>query len=276
MALNVLRQNSNQITGSSSVKPLAPVIDIRTKLALNPSQDPIGKRLRDREMNGSVDIDNTGRGVLEILNPAFLLNYKYGDVTERETIERQANGGMTNQELGRFYFNEAHSHDYHSSFNSPIIVPPQYKVGEKVTGNDGKSYTQVLDKVTGQVAYFDDGFSCVNPNSAKLNPDFRTSESLRDEGQIFSIQNNVNADGSITPKTATEAAVAAMFVDMDNRAIKLPYQLDMIKIISNDITGVPVSNDPVFGESNKPTNPSVMFKANKSPAPWEPPAPSPQ
>lgn len=258
------------------------------------AKDVLSRTKRDNgDFSVSPDIDNSGRGVLKIRNVAWELNDKYvasGDLN----YQRIENGGFTNAEEARLQFSVTQA-IYHptefvdETFFSPVswsssvsIVMPEGSVaGKTITGNDGQQYIEMRDSITGDVNILLGQSSCMMANSDVFDPLKRTTQSLRDEADHFEINYKIGADGKAVPRTENEKAFKETMVDFDNRATKLPNQLDMITIITNDVVA---ANNPKFQSAANPniktpvapaanfsdTAPvkSVVLKPEAKPASW--------
>lgn len=228
------------------------------------------KTSRPREDNGvscSPDIDNTGRGVLKIRNVAWEINDKYtssGDLN----CQRAENGGYTNAEKQKLEF-LAIQNIYHPSisanqpvYNSPtdfvrpaswssttkLGVPDAYTASTTITGNDGRQYVELRDKASGDVLSFIGEHSCLKSDISAFNPVQQTIQSLRSDEQHFEIQYKINPDGTIFKRSETEKQFRANLIDLENKTTELPYQLNMMDIVTNDLHKES-ANDPVFNSA---------------------------
>lgn len=253
----------------------------------------------DRDFSVSPDIDNSGRSVLRVRNVAWELNDKYaasGDLN----IQRIENGGFTNAEVARLQFSVAQA-IYHptepayetffrpaswSSSSVDIVIPAGVVAGKTITGNDGKQYIEMRDSETGKVDILLGEHSCMAANADAFNPLYKTTKSLRSDNDHFEINNKIDADGRSVPRTESEKAFRETAIDLDNRATKLPNQLDMITIITNDVLAendakfqsaakadiktpvAPTSNFSDASEGATAPVQSVVLDPNTKPAPW--------
>ena len=255
------------------------------------------------DFSASPDIDNTGAGVLRIRNAAWEINDKYAGAGDLN-VQRLENGGLTNIEVQKSIYsaNQAVYHAQSSSnglFAQPaswgssvnIVIPAGYAAGKTITGNDGKQYVEMRDSVTGEVVSHLGNSMCMSVDADVFNPLKATTKSLRDEADHFEINYKFDADGKAIPRTESEKAFREMMVDLDNSATKLPSQLNMITIITNDAlaasnpkfqsaakTAIETTVAPVenfSGAASAQTTPvqSVVFKTGTNkPAPWAMPA----
>jgi hypothetical protein len=256
------------------------------------------------DFSASPDIDNTGRGITKLRNTAWEINDKYAGAGDLN-VQRLENGGLTNIEVQRSIYsaNQAIYHpttsvneamfarpaSWGSSVN--IMMPAGYTAGKTITGNDGQQYIEMRDSVTGEVVSHLGNSMCMSVDSDVFNPLKATTKSLRDEADHFEINYKFDADGKAIPRTESEKAFREMMVDLDNGATKLPSQLNMITIITNDAlaasnpkfqsaakTAIETPVTPVenfSGAASAQTTPvqSVVFKTGSNkPAPWAMPA----
>lgn len=231
------------------------------------------KKRGDGDFSASPDIDNSGRGILKIRNVAWELNDKYAGLGDLN-IQRIENGGFTNAEEARFQFSVTQA-IYHptgsayETFFSPaswsssinIAMPAGYSTGKTITGNNGQQYIEVRDSKTGELEYLLGQHSCMMANADAFNPLYKTTKSLRNDADHFEINNKI-VDGKVVPRTESEKAFKETMIDFDNRATKLPNQLDMITIITNDVLA---ENDAKFQSvANADIKTSVAPAANFS------------
>ncbi len=236
-------------------------------LKTNANQITSRARRADNGFSCSPDIDNTGRGILEVRNLAWEINDKYASAGDLN-VQRAENGGYTDAEKTRFWFS-AYQNPYHptssitennsssstyfarpSSWSSSvtIVVPNSYAIGKTITGNDGQQYVEIRDKATGKVISLLSEHSCMSPSAKEFNPLFRTTQSLRDDAQHYEIKYKIGTDGNPVERTETEKAIKQNQADVLNRATKLPHQLGMISTITNDEVA---KNNPSFTSAAK-------------------------
>lgn len=119
-------------------------------------------------------IDNTGRKVLTVRNHHFEIVDPYENAAQKKAEERTKNGGLTDAEINkaRFYCAENEERILASLTSVPIVVPEGHVIGEVRRGAGGKAYTAVYELddhgKPKDIAYYDDGFSCVRPDAAVL------------------------------------------------------------------------------------------------------------
>ena len=239
----------------------------------NAGELPSQKKPGDSDFSASPDIDNSGRGILKIRNVAWELNDKYAGLGDLN-IQRIENGGFTDAEEARFQFSvtQAIYHPTESAYETffrpaswsssvNIAMPAGFEAGKTITGNDGQQYIEMRDSETGKVDIILGQYSCMSANADAFNPLYKTTKSLRDEADHFEINNKI-VDGRIVPRTESEKAFRETVIDLDNRATKLPNQLDMITIITNDVLA---ENDAKFqSAANADIKTSVAPAANFS------------
>lgn len=227
--------------------------------------DPLAEKIETEELQGGTAIDNTGRGVLRIRNPHFEINDKYATTAEIENEERLENGGLTDIEMERqvYYAEiaEERSEDFFEEFcaaqernyfERTYSEDSLYKTGATQIGLDGKEYTAIYDKESGELMYYDDGeFSCINPEATVLGNTINND--LIDADQNYNINYKVDADGTVTERTAEEKQFQTALTRMDNEATKLPLQLNMVDRIIEDVSRqTPAANDPSFSSAAEP------------------------
>lgn len=302
MGLPLFKENAKTIS-APALLAAPPLTLISGTLQTFPiGSDPVQEILEDRQAKGSPYIDNSGREVLRVRNPAFELVDSYMTVDQKLEAERQENGGLTHQEAqAQQYAMLFHLYEAPTANSSNVRVvtpPPGHTLGATQVGRDGRKYIPVLDE-QGKVAYFDDGMSCVmNKGGLAATTPADVNDDLIDDSQKFNITYKVDAKGNKTERSPEEANLQLALTRMDNEYIKLPMQLDMVDRIINKVSK-DAANEASFGSSVSsgivasitPSEPfsaavtgtdapaaskSIMF-ANKAPAPWakapEPAAP---
>lgn len=237
----------------------------------------------------SPNIDNSGRGVLKVRNNSWEINDKYAQPGDLN-FQRSENGGLTNVEVQRSIYSANHAIYNPSPFIAPlswsssvnVAMPAGYSAGKTITGNDGKQYVEMRDSQTGELVSHLGQYSCMSANADVFNPLKATTKSLRDNDQHAEINYKIGADGQLLRRSESEIAFREMMVDLDNSATKLPNQLNMIRIITNDTLA---ANNPKFqsaaqSDIKTPVAPSeifsnpvpvqpIMLKPNAPVAPWQ-------
>lgn len=285
MALKELKTHAKELTTPRVTQDGLPYTrPSRLAFAAN---DPIAEILAAKELKGSPDIDNSGRGLLRVRNHAFEINDIYQNSQEKEQEEREHNGGLTDFEVFQNTVLTLNNIYYPVTSPSVTLVASGYSVGKSHIGNDGNKYTAIHDE-TGRVAYYDNGTMCV-ANKGGLSPTTppMVNDDLIDDSQKFNITYKIDKDGNQVERTPEEADFALIMTRIDNRHTKLPLQLNAIDRMIADATGatrfsstVPsgitaeiAPSDPFAAAVSATGAPaaekSIMFKTSRAPASWE-------
>jgi hypothetical protein len=231
MNASLFRANKEEVTNSP---PRSPVV---TKFPSFGWSDPVASA-ENEEKVGCVNIRH-GAAVLRVRNLSFKIVDPYASKEEQEQAERGRNGGYTNEEIQKCMFSlyaRTYLEEPAITFSMSPIQRPSWQVeGKTITGNDGRRYREILDKETGKTLYIEGQNECINPNSDRFKAENRTIQSLRSDEDHFNIKYKF-VNGQFVERTPEEMAMAATFADIDNSYTKLPLQLDMIRIITNEVT----------------------------------------
>lgn len=250
-------------------------------------QDPI-KRVEKDITAFNPDIDNNGGSLYN--NEEFSIVHKFenDDEKQRRRNEEDGYGDVSDAERmitqDYYFYSTYDDSDDWSYYDEDIFVPPHYTADDSYIGRDGETYTPILDE-NGEVAYLDADNRCVmdkgglaSTTPAKVNDD------LIDSAQAYNITYAVDAQGNETKRSANDANFQKALTDIDNKATKLPYQLDMVDRIAAEVTGAnnfkstassgiqtDVKPTESFSAAASPeTKPkSVVFKKDNEPLPWE-------
>lgn len=258
-----------------------PVI-LRTQMCFNGSQqqDPI-QTAEQNDMTTYNPYINHNGGILYI-NGEFSIVHK--DLESDEAMQRRKNiedgkGPYTDAELMLLQDSCFSIYDNSSDW---LAAPSKYD--EKTYEQYNTHYDDYIDMVkSGEI--IDDGASCRMGNPAmgdSISGD-QVNDDLIDDAQAYNINYAVDTQGNETKRSANDAKFQKALTDVDNQAIKLPYQLDMVDRIAAEVTGA--SNFKSTASSGiqtdvKPTESfaaaaspeakpkSVVFKKDSEPLPW--------
>lgn len=262
MAKKMIRELATELTAPRAAsKPLAR--STHSHMQHSSSNDPIWDKLEREELNGSPNIDNTGRGLIRVRNHAFEINDRYESTADKEEAEREEYGGLTKFEAYQATVMAVHhAYDSPSVFATqsvvflpkPTALPEGYKAGLTLTGKDGKSFTAIYDE-KGDVAYYDTGSTCAqNPNGISATIAARPIDKLLDDSQKFNINYKIDAHGNMVKRTAEEANFQLTLARIENQALKFRTVDEMIADMS-------------FEAGEKATRESIAAAAAKKNAP---------
>jgi len=258
-----------------------------TRLNAQSANDPIQNEL---DLDISPDIRH-GSAVLIIRTNRIVDHY----MTPAEQLEAQRaqNGGETNLEIYKDNVLAAQHLIEISHQATPtlrIVIPSGHTAGQTLRGNDGKSYTAVLDS-NGKVAYYDTGSSCVMEKAAwEATTYTHPNDDLLSDAKKQEITHKYDKDGKLVERTEADRAIQLVLARQDVKYTELPFRMDMIDRITREVSGSTAQNDPSFTTAagsgikanDSPTAPfdaaatgkapvkSIMFKtAPANPAPWD-------
>lgn len=291
MGLAAIKAQSRQITSSSALLTAVDAIPyVRPSRQAFASNSPFYRAEKNlTRLNPDIKPGE------ELYDPeTFSIVHKYQNDAEKKEEERKENGGLTDFELHQaitFAINNISYPPTYLSVEQPsykIVAPPNCTAGQKFTGSDGKSYTPILDKESGKVAYYDSGASCVmNLGGLSATTPPMVNDDLISKSQIYNITFKVDHQGNETRRTPEDANFQLAMTRLDNKYTVLPYQLDGVNRFYAEMAGSNTFKSAApsgIKTDTKPAEPfasavaatdaapaakkSIMFKA-REPLPWE-------